>query len=288
MDEAIIQKLKDFAMADEAIRAVILEGSHAVGKFVDDLSDYDVNIFTRDAEAWLKDDQWMNQFGKMLIYQKEELDFYSQNIPTRLVVFKDGGRIDFSFWPVAALVEMASGSKPYESYRNGFHVLVDKDELAVNLPKPDGLGFRVILPNRDLFLQTVYDFWFEAYCVARSLARGDLWFAKHIEASHIKDHLYQMVLWERQRRQSWSHDPVLHLGGKRFEKWASPDLIKVISACFSTYDRGETWKSLFAMLEIFNHIARNLSKELKFDYPDKREKEILAYLEELKDYPGDN
>lgn len=90
MDEAVIQKFRDFAMADEAIRAVILEGSLAAGKFVDDLSDYDVNIFTRDARPYLNDDQWLNQFGEVLIYQKEELNFYGQPFPSRLVVFKNG------------------------------------------------------------------------------------------------------------------------------------------------------------------------------------------------------
>ncbi|MDP2966540.1 MAG: aminoglycoside 6-adenylyltransferase [Pelolinea sp.] len=282
MNKEIIAKLVSFGEADESIRAVILEGSQSIGKFIDDLSDYDVNIFTRDAEPYLKSACWLDQFGEVLVYQKEELVFYGQAFPSRLVVFKNGERIDFSFWPVAALVEIADGSKAYESYRNGYRVLVDKDGLAARLPKPDGLGFLVLLPDRDLFLQTVYNFLFEAYCVARSLTRGDLWYAKRIEASYIKDHLYQMVLWERQRRQSWSHDPVLHLGGKRFEKWVSLDLVKAISACFSPYDKEETWKSLLAMLDLFNALARNLSKEMGFDYPEQVSHDVLGYLETLK------
>lgn len=281
MNNEIIAKLISFGESDDTIRAVILEGSLAAGKFVDDLSDYDVNIFTHDAKHYLKEDQWMNQFGKVLIYQKEEFDFYRQIITTRLVIFKDGTCIDFSFWPTAYLVEMADGSKPYESYRNGYQVLVDKDGLAADLPKPDKLGFHIHLPEKDLFLQTVYDFWFEACCIARALARGDLWYAKRIDASFIKDHLYQMVLWERQRRLSWSHDPVLHLGGKRFEKWASPQLLEAISACFSLYEKDETWASLFAMLGLFNRVAQKLAVELKIEYPLGTEKEILAYLNAL-------
>ena len=54
MNKEIISNLISFGESDEAIRAVILEGSHSVGKFTDDLSYYDANIFTRDAEANLK------------------------------------------------------------------------------------------------------------------------------------------------------------------------------------------------------------------------------------------
>jgi aminoglycoside 6-adenylyltransferase len=282
MDKEIIAKLVSFGEADERIRAVILEGSHAVGKFTDPLSDYDVNIFTGDAGPYLKNSRWLAQFGDVLIYLKEELIFFGQAFPSRLVVFKNGERIDFSFWPMEALSALAGGSKQYESYRNGFRVLVDKDGLACNLPRPDGMGFTVIPPEKDLFLQTIYDFWFEAYCVARALARGDLWYAKSIEASCIKDYLYHMILWEHQTRHSWATDPLLHLGGKRFEKWAEPGLLNDLSACFSAYSIEETWKSLFAMLELFNQFAKDLSSEFGFEFPAQPCNDVMVYLEILK------
>ena len=37
---------------------------------------YDVNIFTNDAEPFLQSADWLSQFGEVLIYQKEELNFY--------------------------------------------------------------------------------------------------------------------------------------------------------------------------------------------------------------------
>jgi len=282
MDNEIISKLITFGEANESIRALILEGSHAAGRFIDDLSDHDVNIFTNEAEPFLQDAGWLSQFGEVLIYQKEELVFYGQTFPSRLVVFGDGSRIDFSFWPVSALMELADGSKRYESYRIGFRVLVDKDGLTENLPEPDGMGFQVTPPDRDQFLQAIYDFWFEAYCVARALARGDLWYAKQIEASYIKDHLYQMALWEHQSRHDWAPDPLLHLGGKRFESWAEPELLKKISDCFSVFSSEATWKSLFAMIELFISLAKGLAADLGIKFPEKRSREVMRYLESLK------
>jgi aminoglycoside 6-adenylyltransferase len=282
MDNGTIFKLISFGEANENIRAIILEGSHATGNFIDALSDYDVNIFTINAEPFLKNANWLSQFGEVLIYQKEELNFYGQTFPSRLVVFRDGNRIDFSYWPVSALVELAGSSKRYESYRNGFRVLVDKDGLTMNLPEPDGLGFQVTPPDRDQFLQTIYDFWFEAYCIARGLARGDLWYAKRIEDSYIKDHLYQMLLWEHQSRKGWVHDPLLHQGGKRFEQWAETELLKEISSCFSNYSNEATWESLFAMFELFNGFAKRVAANLGVEVPEKKSRDVKDYLESLK------
>ena len=281
-NEEIISRLDSFGKADESIRAVILEGSQSTGKFADDLSDYDVNIFTNDARPYLENDQWLKQFGEVLIYQKEAFEIYGETIPTRLAVFKDESRIDFSFWPIEALTEMTGGGKLYESYRNGYTVLLDKDEIARNLPKPDGQGFQISKPEKDEFLQALYDFWFEAYCVARALARSDLWHAKRIEASYIKDHLYRMVLWEHQARHGWAHDPLLHLDGKRFEQWAEHELLEEIGKCFSTFSIEETWDSLFAMMDLFNRMAKGVAEELGFIYPEKASQEILEYLEKLK------
>ncbi len=282
MNDAIISKLIDFGEANESIRALILEGSHTTGQFIDALSDYDINVFSDHADPFLQGADWLKQFGRVLIYQKEEMDFYGQVLPTRLVVFTDGSRIDFSFWPVSTLTEMTHGSKRYESYCNGYRVLLDKDGLTANLPEPDGLGFQVLPPQRDQFLQILYDFWFEAYCVARALARSDLWYAKRIEASYLKDHLYQMILWEYQSRHGWEPDLLLHQGGKRFERWAEPELLNEISKCFSGYSIDETWKSLSAMLETFSCLSKELAERLGVEFPEKKDFEIKEYLISIK------
>ena len=282
MDSGLLDKIVDFALADEAIRAVILEGSLAVGTQVDELSDYDINIFARDYHHYLADDRWLSQFGEVLLYQKEEFQFYGTTIPTRLVVYRHTPRIDFSFWELDLLSEMVHGTKVYESYKNGCRTLVDKDHLAAQLKPPDSSGFLVRPPERDEFLQTIYDFWFEAYCVARYLRRRDLWYAKLIENRYIKDHLYRMVLWQHQATNGWKSDPQLHLEGKRFEKWADADIIDAISKSFSAYEVKATWGSLFAMLFTFNRLARQTAAQLKITYPQRVERDVLDYLHVLQ------
>jgi aminoglycoside 6-adenylyltransferase len=285
MDEGLLEKIVNFASADDSIRAVILEGSLAVGDQVDALSDYDINIYAHSFEHYLNDDGWMSQFGEVLLYQKEVFQFYGTTIPTRLVVFHSGLRIDFSFWQLDLLSDMAQGTKVYESYKNGYRNLVDKDGLAAQLQPPDGSGFQVRQPGRDELLQTIYNFWFEAYCVARYLRRGDVWYAKLIENRYIRDHLYSLALWQHQAENGWKLDSRLHLEGKRFEKWADAGLIREIAKTFSIYDVEATWESLFAMLFTFNHLARQTANRLQIAYPERVEQNTLDYLRSLRKQP---
>jgi aminoglycoside 6-adenylyltransferase len=282
MDRALIERIVALAEADGDIRAVILEGSIVTGGTVDELSDYDINIYGRDLEQYLDDDRWMVQIGEVLVYQKEHLLFYDELVPSRLVVYRDCPRVDFSFWPLELLSDMVRGQKQYESYRNGYVVLVDKDGLAAQLPRPDGAGFQISPPSRDTFLQELYDFWFEAYCVAKYLSRGDLWYSKLVENGYIKHHLYQIALWHHQAARDWPRDPVLHTEGKRFERWASPELLREIGSCFSGYAVEGTWRSLWAMVELFGRLARQTAQLLDIGYPEQKQQQVINYLRYLE------
>jgi aminoglycoside 6-adenylyltransferase len=284
--DTLIDKITAFAQADPDIRAVILEGSLTVGSQVDELSDYDVDIFASNYEKYLTDDAWMSQFGQVLVYQKEQIQFYDAVVPSRLVVYQGSPRIDFSFWYPRQLAEIVEGAKEYESYKNGYRILVDKDRLAEQLKPPSGDGFVISKPSRNEFLQTIYDFWFEAYCVAKYLNRRDLWYAKLIENRYIKDHLFKMILWDHQAENDWTLDPLIHKEGKRFEKWASPEIIGAVSKCFSAYRVDDTWGSLFAMVGLFTRLARRTSSYLHIIYPLRVEQDVVRYLQYLKDKSG--
>jgi predicted nucleotidyltransferase len=97
MNTSLLDKVIVLANADEDIRAVILEGSLATHFQMDELSDYDINIYTRNAKKYLIDDRWLSQVGEVLLYKKEQFQFYKDIVPMRLVLFRNRERIDFSF-----------------------------------------------------------------------------------------------------------------------------------------------------------------------------------------------
>jgi len=282
MSEVLLEKLIAFGNEDKNVRAIILEGSRATGFHVDDLSDYDINIFARDIDGYINGEAWIKRLGDVLILQKEKFVFYGATIPTRLVLFRDYQRVDFSFWKTELLADIARGDKVYESYKNGYQVLVDKDEVAELLPPPDNTGFSISPPDREHFRQIVHDFWFEAYGMAKYLSKGDLWYSKLIENRFMKDRLFLMALWDNCSSSHWKYNSSIHRGGKRFEKWAPKELKDSFSECFSMYEISDTWRSLFIMVETFNKLARNTASRMGFDYSDKLEEDILVLLELLR------
>ena len=92
-----------------------------------------------------------------------------------------------------------------------------------------------------------------------------------------------MILWDRQAENAWAPDRLTHKEGKRFEKWASPEIIDVVSKCFSTYHVDVTRDSLFAMVELFTRLARKTSSHLHIAYPLQVEQDVVKYLQYLKD-----
>jgi aminoglycoside 6-adenylyltransferase len=270
------------AQADPNIRLAILEGSTAIGAHVDALSDYDVNFYTDHSEPYLTADAWMDAMGQVLVYQKESFTVGGRTVPTRLVIYADGPRVDFSFWPLALCEALLGGNVCYESYRNGYVVLVDKDDMAPRLAPPTGDGFAVARPTRDAFLQTVYDAWFEACCVAKYLYRGDLWLAKSIEGAYLRDFLLRLVLWTHQSRRGWTQDRTVHTGGKRLEQWLEADLTAALGVCFSGYDIAATWASLEAALALLSTVARESATFLGYPFPAEAEARVRIYLEEIK------
>ena len=92
-----------------------------------------------------------------------------------------------------------------------------------------------------------------------------------------------MILWNHQAENAWTPDPLIHLEGKRFEKWASPEIVAAVSACFSIYRVEDTWNSLFAMIELFTRLARETSSHLHIAYPLQSEQDIIRYLQCLRD-----
>ena len=96
----------------------MLTGSVARGDH-DELSDVDVELYTRDPSDLLSRRDWYQVFGEVLAV--EELP-NPEWIPTRLVYLVDG-KIDFAIGDLAAL-----GAFAYS-----FRVLVDKDDRAETL-----------------------------------------------------------------------------------------------------------------------------------------------------------
>ena len=104
--DLILRKFVEWAEHEPSIIALILEGSRGGSGIPDEFSDYDLNVYIRGENKFMLEDDWMETFGRVFIYQKEKFNFQEIPIHTRLIIFEDLPRIDFSFWPVHLLEEV--------------------------------------------------------------------------------------------------------------------------------------------------------------------------------------
>ncbi len=66
----------DFAMHDERIRAVLLQGSRANGNIIPDAyQDFDIFLVVNQMEDFIADHRWTSIFGERIIFQlPDEMD----------------------------------------------------------------------------------------------------------------------------------------------------------------------------------------------------------------------
>jgi len=158
MNHSILNKIIKWAENESEIRTLILEGSQASNSPTDELSDYDLNIFVVNPDKYTSDNSWINNFNQVLVYQKEKFFYKNIEITTRLVLYKNNPRVDFSFWPIDILYEIIENRILPESYSNGYNVLFDKDKVTDNIILPDYDGFIISQPAEDELLTAIYTF----------------------------------------------------------------------------------------------------------------------------------
>lgn len=282
--DLILQKFVEWAEREPSISSLILEGSRGGSGIPDEFSDYDLNVYIRGENKFMLEDDWMETFGRVLIYQKEKFNFQDIPIHTRLILFENLPRIDFSFWPVHLLEEVIVKRLP-ESYKNGYQVLVDKEGLCRQLPSPSGDGFRLVKPGPVEFLETVYNFWFEILTSLKYISRGSMWFAKTILDGPARKFMFKMILWKEGCDQGWGPND-LHLGGKNLEMKAGKITMEKIPGCFSNYSLRETVQSLLQMIALFKILSMDVSVALSYTLPEEKifrfEKYILRRINRKK------
>jgi len=279
-DDSMLTKIVQWAQGEPEIRVVILEGSRASDCNTDALSDYDLNVFVTDGASFTSNNHWITIFDDVLVYQKEKFFHKNIEIPTRLVVYENSPKVDFSFWPIEMLHEIVDSKTLPEHYRNGYKVLLDKDNITQDMPAALFDGFVIGKPTKDEVLTTIYNFWFETYCIVKYLKRNSLWYAKVLENGPIKRFLLQMILWHESSKDDWKNNKI-HLEGKNLEGHLDEDIRRALAGCFSRYNKEDTWRSLCKMTELFKKLSREVAAKLSIEYPGKSVAQIETYIRQL-------
>jgi len=251
-----------WAQSRTDVDALILTGSFARDDGSADIhSDLDLEIIGPAPTTLADNDGWLRDIGPLLtVLRLGE----GQAWPTRLAIYADGVKIDFTLAGPARLQAMRElGLDPL--YQRGYRVLLDKTGVTQGLPAPQGRPAAPALPNAERFRERVEEFWFEAFHIPKYLARGELFVVKHRDWT-MKELLLEMLEWHAYSRPGAAAD-CWHIGA-RLQHWAEPEHWQALQQVFGRFDAADAERAFHATLRLYSQAAREVAARAGFDYPE--------------------
>ncbi|MCE2471985.1 MAG: aminoglycoside 6-adenylyltransferase [Anaerolineae bacterium] len=269
-----LDKVVHWARGEAAIRAVVITGSLArADGSVDDYSDLDAQIITRDIKRLTRDDSWLDSLGEVWIRFP-----LRQDAPYRLLWFAGGFKVDFQFVQVDDILAMRESGELSDEYLRGYQVALDKDGLYASLP-PSPREFPLpALPSEAELATVTNEFWFEAIHVAQFIRRREFWVAKFRDWT-MKEDLLRLIEWHA--RATGKAEVNTWLLGKRITQWADADTAAAITKIWPRWDAAEMWRALLIQLELCRRLSRELHTALGFDYAEAKHLQIEQYIRQL-------
>lgn len=74
--------------------------------------------------------------------------------------------------------------------------------------------------------------------------------------------------------------------GKGMKSWASADTWETLHQTFAHFDGEDGWNSLFATMNLFRRLAKEMSEHLGFSYPEEVDRNITGFIFQIKDGEG--
>lgn len=177
----VLGQLTAWSNSEETVCALVLTSSRArQDTTVDPLSDYDVIVCTSDAAVLAVCDRLRRACGDPVASWGDQTELYGMTTFFRGVVYADGLKVDFSFWPVELLDRVAQEAELPPLLDVGYRVFLDKDGRTAAWPPATYRAHVPPRPTATEFEAAVEEFWWSATYAAKSLWRGEKVFAKFV------------------------------------------------------------------------------------------------------------
>jgi len=281
----VLERLVEWGRSDERVRALVLTSSRArQDATVDVLSDYDVVVATPDAAA-LAADAGVAQaaYGEPAARWGDESEIHGLTTFFRGVVYADGTKVDFTFWPIELFERVGREPELPAMLDVGYRVLLDEDDLTAAWPTATYRTHIPVPPTREEYDATVEEFWWSATYAAKSLWRGETVFAKHVLDHDLFGALLPMLEWRVELDHGWSLRPGAK--GRGIERLLPPDRSAVLAATYIGPDPGESWDALFRLAVLFREVASEVGDALGYAYPSRVDELVSAHLAAVRELP---
>ncbi|NOU85322.1 aminoglycoside 6-adenylyltransferase [Paenibacillus sp. LMG 31460] len=276
-DQEMINMLVDFAMNDNRIRLVTLEGSRTNKNIpTDTFQDYDISYFVTENDSFKENDQWLKIFGNRTMMQKpEDMELFPSELGnwfSYIILFEDGNKLDLTLIPIDEVGDYFANSDGL------VEVLLDKDTLIKNELLADDRHYWITKPTAREFDDCCNEFWMVSTYVVKGLARKEILFAIDHLNEVARPNLLRMMAWQIGSEQGYSFSV-----GKNYKFIDRYLLIEDWEALLSTYSENSyqnMWQSLFTCYELFRKYSKAVAENLGYKYLDYDEA-ITKYTEDI-------
>lgn len=270
--------LISWAERNESIQGLILSGSKAnPNDKTDLLSDYDIAVVGSSFD-FIENDSWLSSLTNYWVCVHDKFEMANLEIPTRLVIFNSELKVDFSFIPTEVITEIVNTKELPDGFKIGYQILLDKDSLLKDLPKPTGIGFVITKPTDAEYFKNQNEFWFEVYHVAKYLVRNDLWVVKFLDWS-CKELLLQMLEWQHGSKCQWQFSPKPN--GKNLRSWSDVKTWEALHSCFGLFSEDDAFRALENTMQLYRETAKEVGNSLSCDYNQELDKNVSGVVERL-------
>lgn len=278
--DRLLAHLVAWAEGSADIRTILVVGSQArMVKPADDYSDLDVLLYVtgnreQQADTYL---QWMRDFAPVWMIVEEHHD----ETKSWLILYQGGIKVDFSVTPIRALQPLIAEQRLWDDQQRGYHILLDKDGIAAQLPAPTPFDPPPYTPpTQEQFIQRVEGYCYGAVYLAKQIKRGNLWKAKWADQIQQKM-LLDMLEWHAHA----THDsPVdTYYRGDFMRDWVSEVTWQELHSVFAHFDATDSRKALLASIRLFTRLTDETAARLGYTYPRKMVAEVTDYILSLGD-----
>lgn len=280
--QGVLERVMEWARREDTVRAVLLGGSRAADPDgVDALSDYDVMLVLSEPGTFAADADWTERFGDVLVELPQRFDPPWKHIETRLVQYRDGTKVDFSFSSTEDLERIVREGALPDWLDAGYEILVDKDETASELPAPSGEAHVPDRPAPEEFEALAEEFWWETLYVAKNLVRDEVLAARYSLESVIRYELLVPALeWLVQVDRGWSQ-PVGPYG-RGLEDLLPDGVWHQVQPTMAGAEPSKHWDALMATTRVFRRAMQSVAADVGVSYPDDLDRDVCERLEELR------
>lgn len=275
-EREVLSQFKEWAKKNDLIRAAVLTSSRALPDAnIDFLSDYDIELYVSDLSKFEKNDDWLKAFGTVMVrWPFKPRSTGKMGWITRLVLFKDGVRIDFQ---ITDQLKIES-----DAYDNGYEILIDKDEITRGLLKPTYSEYIIKKPSKEEYEALVNEFWWDAYYIPKYLWRDELPFAKYMLDYTLRYcFLHKIIDWYIGMQNDWSVETGAL--GKKFKKYLDLETWSEFEETYVGAGIEENWIAFFKTTAFFRKIAKQVEENLGYEYPNELDEEVMQFCIKIRE-----